>query len=49
MHFDAHTNPNSVAGLLKLFLRSLPEPLFPYPLFDQCEEIASIGMVCVMN
>jgi hypothetical protein len=28
-------NPHDVAGLLKYFLRSMPEPLFTYKLYDQ--------------
>ena len=34
--FDAKTSPHNVAGLLKLYLREMPEPLFTharYPLF----------------
>ena len=31
---------NSAAGVLKLYLRELREPLFPSPYFDQFMEIA---------
>jgi hypothetical protein len=30
-----HANPHGVAGLLKLFLRQLPEPVFTYALYPQ--------------
>ena len=31
---------NSAAGVLKLYLRELREPIFPTPYFDQFMEIA---------
>lgn len=35
--FNPNTNPHSVAGILKLFLRELPEPLFTFSLYaDWC-------------
>ncbi|XP_037069231.1 SLIT-ROBO Rho GTPase-activating protein 1-like [Pollicipes pollicipes] len=34
---------NSVAGVLKLYLRELREPFFPTQYFDQCMEIAQLG------
>lgn len=34
------TDVNSIAGVLKLYLRELREPLFPIFLFDQLTECA---------
>ncbi|KAK4045979.1 hypothetical protein OIV83_006464 [Microbotryomycetes sp. JL201] len=34
-NFDPREDPATVAGVLKLYLRQLPQPLFPFPLTDR--------------
>ncbi|KAK4046435.1 hypothetical protein OIO90_006567 [Microbotryomycetes sp. JL221] len=34
-YFDPREDPATVAGVLKLYLRQLPQPLFPFPLADR--------------
>jgi SLIT-ROBO Rho GTPase activating protein len=41
MNADNASDINSVAGLLKLYLRELREPLFPIVFFDVFMEMAS--------
>lgn len=40
---------NSVAGVLKLYLRELREPLFPTVFFDQFMEIARKFMLSIIT
>ncbi|KNC69511.1 hypothetical protein SARC_17981, partial [Sphaeroforma arctica JP610] len=32
--FDQEENPHNVAGLIKLYLRELPEPLMTWDMYD---------------
>ena len=41
VQFGAATSPHSVAGLLKAWLRELPEPLLTYQMFDKWMKIAT--------
>ena len=41
--FSRVTDPHAVAGLLKLYLRELPEPLLTYPLFGILGAVAKQG------
>ncbi|ELR12620.1 RhoGAP domain containing protein [Acanthamoeba castellanii str. Neff] len=36
-------DPHTVSGLLKLYLRSLPEPLITYDLYDKFKEASELG------
>jgi hypothetical protein len=41
--FRGVTEPHAVAGLLKLYLRELPEPLLTYPLFGILSAASRLG------
>lgn len=43
--FGPGTSPHSVAGLLKAWLRELPEPLLTYQMFDKWMEVATVTLV----
>jgi hypothetical protein len=38
VNFTAETDPHLIAGLLKAFLRELPEPLFTWGLYKEFVE-----------
>ncbi|KAJ6235392.1 rho/rac/cdc gtpase-activating protein [Anaeramoeba flamelloides] len=43
--FSSCNDPNALSGLLKLFLRELPNPLFTFDLFLQWETVSEIHLI----
>ena len=39
LHIPLHTDPHAVTGLMKQYIRELPEPIFTFELYDQFLEI----------
>lgn len=40
--FPSNANPHSVAGIMKLFFREMPEPLLTFPLYEDWCSVAEI-------